>query len=295
MATLTICRGLSGSGKSTWARNQNAVVVSRDDLRVALYGSDGPDYYRHPDLSAREDFITKVEHDAVRRALTAGQDCISDNTNIEMRFVNALAKVGYSVGAQVEVKTFLTDVETAIARNKIRAAAGGRDVPEAAIRRQHQRFKPGAKVVEAPVLKQYTGTPYKPDAFLFDLDGTTYHMGDKRGPYDHNVDVDDPDIIVQDIVNSLAENYVAIAMSGRVEATRAKTIESLNRDDVWFDALFMRKDGDMRSDNIIKHELFWEHVAPNYNVKFVLDDRDQVVSMWRSIGIKTLQVADGEF
>ena len=33
----------------------------------------------------------------------------------------------------------------------------------------------------------------------------------------------------------------------------------------------------------------------NYNVKFVLDDRNRVVEMWRSLGLTCLQVADGDF
>jgi predicted kinase len=303
VATLTICRGLSGSGKSTWARNQNAVVVSRDDLRASLYGSDGSDYYEHPDMKSREEFITKVEHDAIRRALSSGQDVISDNTNIEMKFCNALAKVAYSVGADVEVKVFDVPADTAYSRVKVRAAVGGRDVPREAIARQALRFRPGAKVVEKPVERVYSGTPGKPDAFMYDLDGTVYHMGDKRGPYDHNVDVDDVDPVVPLVISSMTDNQLgntlfAVAMSGRKEATRPLTEHCLNRDGVWFDDLFMRADDDNRSDDRVKHDLFWNHVAPNYNVRFVIDDRAQVCRMWQRIGIKVLNVAGadgGEF
>jgi predicted kinase len=299
MATLTICRGLSGSGKSTWTRNQNAVVVSRDDLRVSLFGTDGPDYYAHPDMKSREDFITQVEYDAIRRAISAGKDVISDNTNIEMRYVNRLAKVAYQAGGDVVVKVFDVPLATAMQRNAMRAAMGGRNVPEDAPRRQAARFKPGAQPPAKPVERVYTGTPGKPDAFMFDLDGTVYHMNDKRGPYDHNVDVDDPDDIVQGIVDSLwMAGWVPVAMSGRKEATRKKTEECLTRDNVPFDSLFMRHDDDNRSDDLVKHDLFWNHVAPNYNVRFVIDDRAQVCRMWKRIGIKVLNVAgmdDGEF
>lgn len=299
MATLTICRGLSGSGKSTWARSQNAVVVSRDDLRAALFPSvSEPEYYKADKdvMSARENYITKAEHDAIKRALNAGFDVISDNTNIEMRYVNAIAKVGYACGANVEVKSFDVGFATAWKQNLARKMAGGRFVPEEALRRQAERFKPGAKVIDAPVEKVYTGTPGKPDAFMYDLDGTVYHMNGKRGPYDHNVDVDDPDETVQETVRTLwMGGLVPIAMSGRVEATRGTTESCLTRDDVPFEHLFMRADGDMRSDDIVKHEIFWRDVAPHYNVRFVLDDRDQVVRMWRRIGIPCFQVAEGEF
>ena len=57
----------------------------------------------------------------------------------------------------------------------------------------------------------------------------------------------------------------------------------------------MRKTGDFRKDSIVKKELFDENVRGKYNIEFVLDDRNQVVEMWRSIGLVCLQVADGNF
>jgi hypothetical protein len=54
----------------------------------------------------------------------------------------------------------------------------------------------------------------------------------------------------------------------------------------------MRQAGDMRKDSIIKSEIFWENVAPNYDVKMVIDDRPQVTRMWRSIGLNVLQVGN---
>lgn len=301
MATLTICRGLSGSGKSTWANSQNAIVVSRDSLREALFG-DYEAYFKadRATLNSRENYITKVEHEAIGRALAEGLDVISDNTNIQMSYVNAIAKIGYRYDADVVVKVFEVSVDECVRRAIQRKMAGGRYVPESVIRQQAERFKPGAKVVEKPVLRQYTGTPGKPDAFMYDLDGTVYHMNGKRGPYDTNVEVDDVDEIIPLVIKSMTDNTLggtmfAVAMSGRKEETREATEKCLNRDGIWFDDLFMRADDDNRSDDVVKHELFWTHVAPNYNVKFVLDDRDQVVRMWRKIGLSCLQVAEGEF
>ena len=57
----------------------------------------------------------------------------------------------------------------------------------------------------------------------------------------------------------------------------------------------MRREGDNRKDSIVKHELFWKVVAPHWNVIGVLDDRQQVVDMWRSMGLTCAQVAPGDF
>lgn len=86
-----------------------------------------------------------------------------------------------------------------------------------------------------------------------------------------------------------------IVMSGRDEACRAETEQWLVDNGIQYDHLFMRPEGDMRKDSIVKAELFDEHIRDNFDVKFVLDDRQQVVDMWRSMGITCLQVAEGNF
>jgi hypothetical protein len=58
----------------------------------------------------------------------------------------------------------------------------------------------------------------------------------------------------------------------------------------------MRAPKDQRKDSIVKKELFEESVRNNYNILFALDDRNQVVDMWRKeLGIKCLQVNYGDF
>ena len=57
----------------------------------------------------------------------------------------------------------------------------------------------------------------------------------------------------------------------------------------------MRKQHDNRADWIVKKELFVDEISNIYDVKFVLDDRQQVVDMWRSLGLTCFQVAEGNF
>jgi hypothetical protein len=45
----------------------------------------------------------------------------------------------------------------------------------------------------------------------------------------------------------------------------------------------------------VKYDLFSEYIRDKYSVKFVLDDRQQVVDMWRRLGLKCLQVQAGDF
>jgi len=45
--------------------------------------------------------------------------------------------------------------------------------------------------------------------------------------------------------------------------------------------LQMRITGDGRKDAIVKKQLFDEAIRDRYYIEFVLDDRNQVVDMWR--------------
>jgi hypothetical protein len=58
--------------------------------------------------------------------------------------------------------------------------------------------------------------------------------------------------------------------------------------------LLMRKDGDFRADYVVKQEILDQHI-PKDRVLFVLDDRQQVVDMWRRNGLVCFQVAEGNF
>jgi predicted kinase len=315
MTKLTILRGVSGSGKSTWAEAQfgNPVVVSRDKMRVSFYGSDGEDYYKVSKevLHKREDFITKVEHTAIAEALKAGLDVISDNTNVRPKYFKKIAAIGYRLGADVELKLFDVTLDEAIRRNGQRAALGGRNVPEKAIREQFEALKgtrnyfPERPYLPAP----YTGTPGKPKAILVDIDGTLAHMRDHRGPFEwHNVGKDEPDFNVMQVIAWIREGMAAeymgfhgergkvILMSGRDRVCEQETRDWLTSWDFGaFDGLFMRPQGDMRPDNIVKAELFDQHIRDNYDVVMVFDDRNQVVDMWRSMGVQVAQVAEGDF
>lgn len=117
-----------------------------------------------------------------------------------------------------------------------------------------------------------------------------------RSPYEWNrVGEDEVVQNVADTVNALDyAGYIIIVLSGRDGSCYDITKEWLDQH-IYFDAFWMRAAGDMRPDNIIKAELFDQHIRDNFDVKFVIDDRDQVVDMWRSMGLQCFQVAPGEF
>ena len=137
-----------------------------------------------------------------------------------------------------------------------------------------------------------------PPTVLCDIDGTVALHGDERGHYEYDkVSGDQPNNAVIDCVRSFIEaGLEVIFMSGREDYCRWDTLDWINRyvTNRMCD-LFMRETGDHRADYIIKAELFDRYVRGIYDVRFVLDDRDQVVRMWRKMGLTCLQVADGNF
>ena len=55
------------------------------------------------------------------------------------------------------------------------------------------------------------------------------------------------------------------------------------------------RDAITRGVDVVKNELFDAHVAPNYNVAGVFDDRARVVNMWRTKGLRVFHVDYGQF
>jgi hypothetical protein len=91
--------------------------------------------------------------------------------------------------------------------------------------------------------------------------------------------------------------YDVVFCTGRKEAVRGKTETWLKKyfgSDFEF-KLLMRRNNDFRSDDIAKPELLSKAGIKAEDVAIAFDDRSSVVKKWRSMGIKTFQVDDGEF
>lgn len=319
--TLYIFRGLPASGKSTVAQAMvdksygSVVRIERDMLRDQLYGALGRLYCRPHNwthmtdaefkvfMREREDAITAVQGPAVSAALKAGKSVIVSDTNLPAKTVKSWIAVARKHNVAFEIVDFDTSVEECIKRDEGREHPVGEEV----IRRManaHLRKGNLVKVSE-PEVKVLNIDPYEnaegwniPEAVIVDIDGTIATMKD-RSPYEWmRVGEDEPVKAVIDAVKA-AHAYGArvIFMSGRDASCRLITIGWLRKyvgPDMPF-KLFMRAEGDNRKDDIVKYELFNENVRGKYHVKYVLDDRDQVVAMWRKLGLATFQVNYGDF
>jgi len=101
------------------------------------------------------------------------------------------------------------------------------------------------------------------------------------------------DILKQEVV--IQEKLDGANTSIWIGEAISQTMDWLIENEVDFDELHMRNPGDQRKDSVVKREMFDEFIKDKYNVLFVVDDRDQVVEMWRSMGLTCLQVNYGDF
>lgn len=298
MTKVILTRGLPASGKSTWAKAwvaadpSSRVRVNRDDIRFQLYGSywgDGVD----------ENVVTKVEEAMVKAAVDAGKEVVVDATHLASRYVRRWINLGYDV----KVESFEIAVGVAMDRDYERGMLGERSVGQEVIKGMADRYNIPA-TGELPPLVIETPQTWKPapkyqeglpDAYIFDIDGTLANHVGVRSPYDTSkYHLDEVHVDVVTVADALQlMGFPIIGVSGRDAAYRQVTREWLvGKTGLSLNELHMRSEGDKRNDAIVKHEIFHKHIAGNYNVIGVFDDRGRVLRMWRAIGLTTFAVGD---
>lgn len=321
MPVLHITRGLPGCGKTVLARQMvdgvdprgSLVRVNRDDLRRMMLPSD----YRAPERDL-EYTVTRAQHAMIGTLLHSGRDVICDDTNLSARHVRALLEVAVQAGANWSILDMThVPLEVCIHRDSLRE--GAEHVGEVVIHRMHSQFiaqhhgKP-LPVPDAPFVADrdpYADVePYTVPVgaarrvVLVDLDGTLALMNG-RSPYDETrVEEDEPNIpVIETLAGLVAVGLMPVFLSGRTSGCRAATLNWLRRHVLpaigWRDnasiELHMRAVGDQRPDHVVKLQMFDDLIRGCYDVAVALDDRDQVVKLWRRLGITCLQVAEGAF
>lgn len=280
MKKVILTKGLPGSGKSTWAKdyiakNTGWKRVNKDDLRAMI---DNGAYSKD-----NENFVLTVRDNIILSAVKQGYNIIVDDTNLVEKHINHIKELVIGL-ATVEIKDF-TDVplKTCIAQDLKRYASVG----EAIIKRMYKDH------IEPLSVESYTEDASLPKAIIVDIDGTLAKM-DGRSPFDWSKVGDDKcNTVVKNIVNSY--NGTVIIFSGRDSVCREETVKWLSDNGIAYDGLFMRPEKNQEKDAIIKRRMFDENVKGKFFIEYVLDDRNQVVEMWRNMGLTCLQVAEGDF
>lgn len=289
--------GVSASGKSTWARNfihdrlkldgEQWVDVNRDwERRCVLFEkTEG----QVDSLVWRlwkwkwEDEVTARCEARLLKAAAEGKSVVISDTNLNPGRRDALKHKLEALGYEVEIKHFRVTFEEACKRDAERENGVGYQVIAKQFEQWNAEFHPKHK--------PQTGLPA---CVLVDIDGTIAHMKGRR-PFEWSrVGEDTVDPVVNSMVFALQEQGLKIVfLSGRDGCCEAETREWLRaKTSITEFELFMRAAGDSRRDDIVKQELFFDHIEGRYNVFCVFDDRPQVCRMWRALGLKVMAVAD---
>jgi len=278
---LLALRGLPGSGKTTYAKelaNKGWVRVNKDDLRAMLNNSKFS--------KENESYVLSLRDEIIISSLVQGKNVVVDDTNLDPKHLIAFESIAGEFLSDFEIRFFDVDVKECIKRNALRE----KPVPEKVIYTMYERYiKPPQQVIEYDDNKE--------ECIIVDIDGTLAHIADGRSPYDASRAMNDSLDDAVSVITAMFYNhgYKVIILTGRSAEHKQVTVDWLEAMGVDYDEIYTRAEGDTREDSIIKEELFRKHVQPRFNVKFVLDDRNRVVDMWRRIGLKCLQVAEGNF
>lgn len=145
-----------------------------------------------------------------------------------------------------------------------------------------------------------------PSTVISDLDGTLADIEHRL----HWIHRDEPDwtrfflactddVPIENTITVLRTlhhaGYEIVIASGRGDVARQETIDWLERFDVPWDRLVLRRQNDHRHDDEVKTEMVRDHDLTPEDTLVVLEDRASVVQTWRRLGFHVFQVADGNF
>lgn len=160
MSTFTMLIGLPGCGKSTWAKNCQAVIVSSDTLRQELYGDEND--------QTDPDRIFNEARKRIIMALNAGKDAVLDATNINrkqrMRFIKDIkSQMRKTVDLKVAAVWVCVPYHECLSRNANRE----RNVPEYVIKKMYLNFCPPGYEEGFDEIKLHFAESYYEDYILY--------------------------------------------------------------------------------------------------------------------------------
>lgn len=294
MKKVILLRGLPASGKTTWAKGQvedsggKVKRVNKDDLREMV---DCGKFSKN-----NEKLILGLRDYAVLYFLNKKnpniETVIVDDTNFNPIHEKAISNLAKIMDAQFEVKYFDTPLEECLRRD----AARSNPVGEKVITDMYNRYIKPSLSQPNPAITSSAQDRNLPWVIICDLDGTIAHLNG-RNPYDASTCEHD---LPNEPIIRIVQNFATIGrkvffFSGRKDTHMEETRRWLQKYVGIDGTLVMRKADDNRLDSVVKKEMYDQVIKGNYYVDFVLDDRDQVVALWRLLGLTCLQVAPGNF
>lgn len=302
MRKITATVGIAASGKSSWAKKEwekdplNTVIIERDGIRNLLFGYDDfsiAEYYKRKDLNKLEKEVTKYQNTLIYDSLEQGKHVILSNTHLNRK--RDLESLKYW-NVPVEIEVFYVTLKEALTRDIGRFRTVGEEV----VQKQYNRFINLEKDLKenpidfTPVVLDNLAT--RSNCIIVDLDGTLCDMAGKRSPYDwKKVGGDLADYSVRSLIQNIdTRNIEIIICTGRDGSCLKETTDWLEDNGIFYKDIYMRTEGDIRPDWIVKEEM-WRDIAEDNYILALIDDRLQVVRRARLLGLKVFNVAHNNF
>jgi predicted kinase len=227
---LILCRGIQGSGKSTWAKAwvaedpEHRIRINNDDIRNML----GP-YW----VPSREDLVSQTKVEIFKYAITKSYDIVVDNMNLnpkEVKFWENLVREHnrrtfpkviqpdwLQWEYEIEFKDFFIPLEECIRRDATRPNPIGEKV----IRDTWRKYK---HFIQTSEVEKYVNSLRawdlnKPICVVVDMDSTLCFNTTKRPWYGEGAaegmkyDIANDDVCA--VVKKLQETYPIVLATGR--------------------------------------------------------------------------------
>lgn len=287
-----ITKGLPASGKTTYARNwmsideAGRVIIEKDVIRKEpRHFKDG--IYNHD--RGDESIVVRERDRLLHNALSKNLSVICSDTNLIQKHIARISNIAKQYDAEVVIKDFLdVPLKVLIERDSIRDNPIGEQIVR-------QMFHHSVKTM--PTFLKYNSD--LKDIVVCDIDGTLTLGPKNRLPHDYKkVGNDDINLGVAHLLDGVKViNMCKVYLvTGRDESCRAETEDWLERHDIEYDKLIMRKEDDRRSDVEVKSEIIENYLKDKFNILIWLEDRVRVANMLRDVyGINVAQIGDTRY
>ncbi len=310
MKKIILVRGISGSGKTTFAKSwvledpEHRVRFNNDDIRNML-----GKYW----VTSREPIVSKLKRSFLQESMLYQYDIIIDNLNLnpkEVAFYNDeidsfnklnkdLILEGVLEPYSLEFKDCFISVDECIRRDALRPNPIGEKV----IKEQWRKYRSFILNIENNKLKKILESQDEnlPHCIIVDLDATVALNIQGRPFYgDGCAEKINEDYPVKPII-SIVQNYKydVIYITGREDTPeiRKATTEWVGAHiglDT-HDRIIMRPLHDNSKGEVCKLNLYNKYIKDKYYVDFILEDSSKVVKMYRNLGLTVLQPNEGKY